>query len=259
MTPAARSDLPAFQRTQLEFTAHIRDPQARPRPADVEERRMAIYRDVLYRNIEGFIANGFPVLRSLTPDDVWHRRVRRFFADHRCRTPYFARVVEEFLDWLANERGDHPDDPPFILELAHYEWVELDLEISEADRELPPVDHNGDLYDGVPVRSPLTRHLAYRYPVHRIGPDFQPREPDPQPSYLAVYRDRQDQVHFLEINATTYRLLELLQENPGWRGRDALSAIADELQHPRPELVLQHGRELLHDLRRRNILIGTRV
>jgi len=253
--PAESAD---FRQLQAAFTAHIRDPQSKPRPADVEDRRMAIYRDLFYNNVEGFIRDGFPVLRSLTPDEVWHRRVRAFFAEHRCTSPYFAEIAREFVDWLLEERGEHPDDPPFIGELAHYEWVELALQVSDADRELPPLERNGDVFDEVPVISPVAWPLAYHYPVHRIGPDFQPEEPGEQPTCLVVYRDRLDAIHFLEINAVTYRLLELLQANPDWRGADAVRQVGEELAHPDPDAVMAHGRALLEDLRARNILIGTR-
>jgi hypothetical protein len=257
MSKTSRTDRPAFQEVQYAFAAHIRDPAAHARPAGVEERRMAIYRELFYNNVEGFIRDGFPVLRSITPDAAWHRRVRAFFARHRCRTPYFAEISREFVDWLAGERGEHPDDPPFIAELAHYEWVELALQSSDADRELPAVDHNGDVFSAAPVVSPLAWHLAYCFPVHRISPEFQPAAPDGQPTYLVVYRDRLDAVHFLEINAVTYRLLELLKEHPGRTGRDAVKQVADELRHPDPAAVAAHGRALLDDLRSRNILIGT--
>jgi hypothetical protein len=258
MSDTSRAEHAPFQAVQFAFAAHIRDPQAHQRPADVEDRRMAIYRELFYNNVEGFIREGFPVLRSITPDDAWHRRVRAFFSGHRCQSPYFAEISREFVDWLLAERGEHTDDPPFIGELAHYEWVELALQLSDADRDAGPVHHNGDVYTGIPVLSPLAWPLSYRFPVHRISPEFQPGEPDAQPTCLVVYRDRLDAIHFLEINAVTYRLLALLKENPDWTGQDAVRRVVEELQHPDPDAVMAHGRGLLEDLRSRNILIGTR-
>jgi hypothetical protein len=258
MSNTRPAERPGFQQQQLAFAAHIRDPDNSPAPADVEDRRMAIYRELFYNNVEGFLSSGFPVLRAISSDEVWHRRVRRFFAGYRCQTPFFAEISREFMAWLASDSGSHPDDPPFAAELAHYEWVELALQISDADRQLPALDHNGDVFAAVPVISPVAWHLAYRYPVHRIGPEFLPEAPGEQPTYLIVYRDRQDQIHFLEINAVTYRLLELLKDYPDGTGLDAVKRIAAELQHPQPESVMAHGRVLLEDLRQRNIIIGTR-
>ncbi|RKZ79734.1 MAG: DUF2063 domain-containing protein, partial [Gammaproteobacteria bacterium] len=54
----ARRKTPSFIDTQYQFAGHIRDPEHNPAPADIEQRRMAIYRELFYNNIEGFIANG---------------------------------------------------------------------------------------------------------------------------------------------------------------------------------------------------------
>ncbi len=255
------AEQPGFIRQQRAFAAHIRDPRANPAPPDVEDRRLAIYRELFYNNVESLLAGNFPVLRRLLDDGHWHALVRDFYARHRCETPLFPEIAQELLDYLANEREADPRDPPFLLELAHYEWVELALAISDAEPDLGAVDPNGDLLAGIPVVSPLAWSLSYRFPVHRIGPDYRPSEPGPEPTHLVVYRDRQDRVGFLEINAVTQRLLTLLHDQPdqpGWTGRALLTQIASELCHPNPELVIASGTSLMHDLRARQILLGTR-
>ncbi len=250
---------PAFIAQQLALTAHLRDPEHAAAPDGIEDRRLAIYRELFYNNVEGFVSSAFPVLRQLSDDAVWHRRVRAFFRDHRCQTPYFAEIAAEFLQWLQDERGRHPDDPEFITELAHYEWVELALSVSDGDDSAPAADPNGDLLDRQPLVSPLAWSLAYQWPVHRISPAFIPDSPPQQPTYLVVHRDRLDAVHFLEINAVTYRLLQLLDSDTPTTGRDALNSIAAELDHPDPAGIVDHGASLLADLRARNIVVGTRV
>ena len=59
----------SFIETQYQFAATIRDPENKPAPDNIEPRRMTIYRELFYNNIEGFIANGFPVLRQITIDE----------------------------------------------------------------------------------------------------------------------------------------------------------------------------------------------
>jgi hypothetical protein len=192
----------------------------------VEERRLKIYRDLIYNNIEGFISGGFPVLRSLYAEDDWHGLVRLFIDRHRCHTPYFLEISQEFLRFLMEDFQPRPCDPPFILELAHYEWVELALDVSE--EELPEPQPVVDLLAGVPRLSPLAWVLAYQYPVHRIGPSFRPAEPG-EGVYLAVYRDREDKVQFMELNAATARLLELIRDNEQATVVAVLQALAGEL------------------------------
>lgn len=247
---------PAFVEQQLAFAAHIRDPQHNPAPAGIEDRRMGIYRELFYNNVEGFLESSFPVLHRLLGEESWHALARDFFATHHCHSPLFLDIPREFLDYLNEQRGERDDDPPFLRELAHYEWVELALSVAE-DPDTEPVDEHGDLLEGVPLLSSLAWPLAYRYPVHRIGPEFQPREPGEQPTYLLVYRDARDEVGFLELNPVSARLFSLMQERTGRNGAALLRQIASELQHPQPDLVVDNGRTILDEWRRLDIVRGT--
>lgn len=246
-----------FQRLQYRFAAHLRDPRRHPAPGGIEPRRMKIYAELFYNNVQGFLANAFPVLRRITPDARWHALVRDFFARHESHEPLFHRIAGEFLKYLEAERGAVRGDWPFLRELAHYEWAELALSV--ADVELTPklADPNGDLLGGVPVLSPLAWPLAYRYPVHRIGPEFLPKKPPVPPTHLVVYRTRRDAVKFMEVNAVTARLLELMRDKPA-PGRALLLRIARELKHPQPMQIVEQGGAMLQNLRERDIVLGTR-
>ena len=250
---------PAFTETQYAFTRHIRDPENRPAPAGIEDRRMAIYRGLLYRNVESFIANAYPVLRRISSDDQWHAMMRDYFKNHRARTPLFPRMPQEFLQYLENERGEREDDFPFLKELAHYEWVELGLALDAREIDMSGIDADGDLLDGVPVLNPLVWPLSYRFPVHRISPDYLPGAAPAQPTYLIVYRDRADRIGFMEMNPVAARLVQLLQADSGERGRALLEKIVVELKHPFPDAVINGGRAMLEEMRDRDILLGIKI
>lgn len=249
--------IPAFKKHQYEFTAHIRDPDANKLPEGIEDRRMGIYRDLLYNNVEGFIASGFPVLREIYDDENWHRMIRDFFARHQSQSPYFLEISQEFIDYLQNERKVQPGDPAGMVELAHYEWVELALHVSDEAISMENIDANGNLLNARPVFSPLAWPLVYQFPVHTMGPDNLPEEAPEQPTYLVVYRNRNDKVNFLEINPVTARLINLLQENETYKGIDAIEHISKEMNHPNPDVVKQGGLAALEELQRYGIIIGT--
>jgi len=247
----------AFKKNQYAFTAHLRDPEKNPAPAGIEDRRMGIYRDLLYNNVEGFISSGFPVIRSIYNNANWHRMVRDFFANHKSKSPYFLEISQEFLAYLENEREPQPGDPAGLLELAHYEWVELALNVSDENIEMNNIDANGDLLQAHPVLSPLAWPLAYQYPVHKMGPDNLPTQVPEQPTYLVVYRNRNDEVKFMEINPVTARLLSLLEENKTISGEQTLQQISEEMNHPNPDVVIQGGLAALQELQQQGIILGT--
>jgi hypothetical protein len=248
--------IPAFKKHQYEFTAHIRDPKKNAMPDGIEDRRMSIYRELLYNNIEGFIASGFPVLREIYSDENWHKMVRDFFANHQSQSPYFLEISQEFIAYLQNERQADKDDPAGLVELAHYEWVELALHVSDENINMENIDANCDLLTQRPAFSPLAWPLVYQYPVHTMGPDNLPEEAPEQPSYLVVYRNRKDKVNFLEINPVTARLISLLQENASYSGFDAIEHIAKEMNHPNPDVVKQGGLAALQELQQFGIILG---
>ena len=246
-----------FIRQQYAFAAHIRDPQHAPAPANIEDRRMGIYRELFYNNVEGFISNTFPVLREILDDDAWHGMVRDYFRSHHARTPLFLEIPREFLTWLHDERTAQADDLPFLYELAHYEWAELALTIAEDTTDPNSIDPDGDLLAGIPRLSPLVWHMSYAYPVHKIGPDFIPDEPGESPASLVVYRDRHDEVGFMEINPVTKRLLEMIEPNETATGRELLTNIAAEMAHPDPDVVINGGLEIMANLKQKDIIAGT--
>lgn len=250
-----REGLPRFMQQQYAFAARIRDPDHAPAPADVAERRMTTYAELFYNNINDALSNAFPVLRRIHEDEAWHALVRDYFASHRARTPLFHEMPREFLHYLEHERGNREGDYPFLLELAHYEWIELEL--LTAGDALPPHRGDGDLLQDSPLLSPLCRLLSYRYAVHKIGPKHIPQQAGSEPTLLLVYRDLNDEIGFIELNPVTARLLQRLQEEPQYNGRQLLEQIAAELNHPNPHIVIEGGRAILDNLRQRDIILGT--
>ncbi len=251
---SSQSKLDQMQRA---FAAHIRDPEVNAAPQDVEDRRMGIYRELFYRNVEGFISGGFPVLRSLIADQPWHVMIRDFFAHYRCQTPYFLEISAEFLHYLQTEREPQKQDLPFMLELAHYEWVEMVADTSDATIPKTGYHSQGDLLSGRPMISPLAYVLHYEFPVHRICQDYLPLETPAQATFLIVHRNAQDEVKFMEINGVTARLLTLIEENPTFTGRQAVQALAKEMQHPDPAVMQQCGQQILNQLRDAGIILGS--
>lgn len=232
---------------QFELTKHLRDPAASPAPAGIEDRRLGIYRDLLFNNILSLLSGNFPVIERLLGEERWQRLVRDFFRDHRSHTPLFPEIAREFQRYLQSLDAL---DPPFLLELAHYEWVELALQFSEAaaPRDDDAIADAG-LLDRAPQLSPLAWPLAYAWPVHRIGPDFQPSEPPAAPTLLLLRREADGEVRFSELSPLAYRLLQRLEEAPALSGREQLRALAAEAGSDDATAFEDMGAALLRQMR----------
>lgn len=248
-----------FQDKQYALAAHIRDPEHHAAPAGVENRRIAIYRELFFNNLRNLLATFFPVLKKLHDDAHWGHFIREFMRHHQARTPYFLELPEEFLAFLQAEYRPRVDDFPFLLELAHYEYIELALSVSTDTNNMDGIDPEGDLLAGIPVKSALAWVYAYQYAVHRISKEFLPREPESEPVYLAVYRQENDEVGFLELNPVTAGLLNAIEENEaGKSGEQLLREIAASINYLNVDAFVQHGRAALGEMRQLGILTGTR-
>lgn len=245
-----------FQQYQKAFTAHIRDPRNVRRPAGASARRMKVYSELLYNNMEGFLLSCFPVCRKVLGKRRWDRLVREFFRNHVCHTPYFRQIPDEFLQYLQVEWEMPQDFPAFLPELAHYEWIELELDTADHDVVASAHDPAGDLLQNPPVFNPVLRILAYRWPVHQLSPRFRPTEAPTEPTFMLAFRDADWRVRFILINAASARLLSLMQENPAATGGKIVTMMAQEMAVS-PGAMLSFAKILLQDLRAQGVFIGT--
>lgn len=253
--PAAES----LREQQFQLAAHIRDPGHAPPPPGIEERRLAIYRDLFYNSLQGLLAGNFPVIRKLLGDNGWHALVRDFYRDHRCATPLFPELPREFIQYLQVRVESGAGDKPWLLELAHYEWVELALDLSEASVADVPHDAAGDLLAHAPVLSPLAWPLAYAWPVHRLSVEFQPDQAPDTATFLLVQRDAGFKVRFNELSALSFRLLQRLSDDPGLTGRSQLLALAAEALAPDPDAFVALGHDMLRQFHASGVILGTRI
>jgi hypothetical protein len=215
-------------RDQAAFAARIRQPQAEPLLPGISVERMAVYEELFFNNLDGFITSGFPVLCRILGEARRQRLVREFIARHRCATPYF----------LAIGGGAEQGDPGFLAELAHSERVELALDVA-TDR-LP--SHGW---------SPLAWPLAYAWPVQRIGADYQPREAPAEPTCLLAWRDAAERVRFQQLSPFAYHLALRLQA--GQLPLEALPDLAEASGLKADEPFFTNARVLLDGWQRQDI------
>lgn len=242
-----------FQQYQMDFARHIRDPKNTNRPYKVIKRRMAVYQEIVFNNVESTLSACFPVLQSVLGKRHWLKLVRDFFIRHSCQTPIFREIPEEFLSFLDQCDGL----PEFATSLAHYEWIELYVAYAPADLEYP-VDETADLLDGLIVFSPVNEVLAYDYPVQMISPKFKPKAKLETPVYLIVFRNQQDQVKFLEVNSTTAYLIEQLQLEKT-TARQLLTHLAESMRTNDVDKMINFGYGLLKDLMQQELILGSHV
>ena len=247
------ADLP-FQRLQRDFAAHVRDPGNVAPPPGIEPRRMAIYARLVYNNVESVLANVFAGLQEIVGEATWRALVRDFVCRHTVESPYYSKLPDEFLVYLANRDGG-PSLPPFVSDLCHYAWVKYALPLAP--------DMPGDAFDDDPLvledaveLSSLAWPLRYAFPVTDLGPDCQPAYAPEEATYLIAYRNRRDEVGFMASNALTLRLLALVES--GSPLAESFATIAGELARPVAR-IQDAGLATVNQLHAQDVLVRVRT
>lgn len=229
------------EKIQRAFAMHLRAPDRVAMPDGLEDRRVQIYRDLVFKNVSNFLASSYPVLRKLCNDVEWQDFIADFLHDFRATSPYFTQLSGEFLKYISVrvKQSVTGFNPPFLLELASYERIETELFLS--DHKLPS-DAVADLYETQavfeqssrqlstenskvtvgesratalrlsrlrPKLSDLAKIMRFKFPVHQITETYQPIKALESPAILLVYRNRTDKVAFAEINPMVAELLQL--------------------------------------------------
>jgi hypothetical protein len=232
------ASLHKFKQHQQAFSEYIRTTTLSSAVSNLEDRRLKIYRELFFNNVEGFVSSAFPVLNEILNDDQWEVLVRDFFVTHPCDTPYFLKISEEFLQYLEYSKLDFL--PVFSYQLAHWEWMELFADVAETgdeSEELP----NITLTDTVTTND-CTWNVGYDFSVHKISSDYIPEEAEA--TFLIVHRDSDLSVGFIEINPLSMLLFEQLKNNENTSVQDLLRDISEQ-QDISLDVIMQGGLDII--------------
>ncbi|BBP44580.1 DNA-binding domain-containing protein [Thiosulfativibrio zosterae] len=235
--------LPAFQQLQNAFTQAIRAPEkvdfsVQKQPGLVkftpEKRRLDIYQALFFNNLLGFFNSLFPILSKQLGEQRCQALVRAFMQQHHAQTPLFHELGQEFLAFLQTEYQPTADDPAYLLELAHYEWVELAVSIEPQEGPLNDEDCLLD-WQAVYQLSPVAWPLAYEWPVHEMQASVMRDKPE-WPSFLLVFRDDEDAVQQMVLSPILYEMLLGFMDNQTQTAAQVLSALAAQVGQPLEDL-----------------------
>ena len=247
---------PEFKRMQRAFAHHLRDPAACDAPVRHEARRLAIYENAIYANAAGLMADNYPRIRALFDDENWQTMLRDYVVRHVSRTSAFVDLPIEFLAYLRHER-EGMNDPPYLYELAHFDWVETLVGADRSHLEDYRFDRDGDLLSGIPVVNPTVRILRYDFPVHAISPDYRPEEAPAAATWIAAFRDPDQRYGFLDLNPASQRLLYDLALNTRLSGNEVLKSLAADFGTSNLEAFVNAGFEILRRMHTRGAVLGT--
>lgn len=247
---------PTFEHQQRQFLNYLRRPAKTKPPESFDPERLAVYAELLYNKFDESLSACFPVIQRILGEADWRALVLEFIARHKCRTPYYQRIPDEFVHYLRYARAIDPD-LPFLGDLAHFEWVELQLAIAEGEAIAGHTLDAEQLLEAIPVYAQVMQLLCYQWPVEDIGPDYLPAEMTDDGCFILGFRDDSDHVQFIALTTATSELIRLT--HAGLTGRQALQTMAAHLNAPSFEQFLQFGLQSLIELNQRGAIVSSRA
>jgi len=203
--------------------------------------RFLLYRELARNNLVAPLENTFPVLQALLGNETWAQATAAFLAARTLQSPYYRDIAPAFVAWLA-ETGWGQDRWPAILELAHYEYLELMItrwpDSPRVDDLAPEPFPECRL-----VLDPSARVVSYEFAVHRASESAP--EPAQETTHLLLFRDCPGEFGVLELTELTAALLVRAQSDALGRIQSDLGLADDAPLH-----------DLLKDLVERGALLG---
>lgn len=244
----------AFQTQQRAFLNYLRNSSDASPLQGFDADRLKVYAELLYNKFDESLTACFPVINRILGDIAWRALVLEFIDNHTCRTPYYRRIPDEFVQYLRQIR---PEDPelPFLADLAHFEWVELQLSIAEAIDLPHHILTAEQLLRAVPVFAPVMQLQTYQWPVEDIGPNYLPTEVPEDITYILGFRDHHEQVQFVALSTATAHLVQRLH-NRGLSSEQALAEMGSHLPDSALSPFMRFGLQTLVELNQRGAIVG---
>lgn len=241
----------SFFQIQQSFIDHIKQPSSKL-PDGTNARRMKVYRELFFNNVEGFVSSSFPVLKTLYTKDKWLTLVQTFFADHDCQTPIFIEIAQEFLAFLQTEYKFKSSDPAFMLELAHYEYMELVVAVAKDNPQHKQI--NTPIIDQAFCLSDTAKVLQYSFDVQHISDEYRPETPSDSAQFFCLYCDDQDEVIFLQLTPLSAQLLGFLSQYEAVNFDDLKNWLANVYSNVEQAALAQGALQLLEDLASKGVV-----
>ena len=161
---ALDADVDAFRADPITFAAARGLEPGDARAFQRWQRRLLTYRALVRFALTDAIPDCFPISKVLLErEDLWQPCVDAFLDARRIQSPYYRHIHPHFVEWLA-ESGWGADRFPFLLSLAHFEYLELEVLRAPEDEADPGLASAPS--PGARARfSASARNLAYPWRV----------------------------------------------------------------------------------------------
>ncbi len=239
-----------FQHTQFALARHLREPLHMPVLEGVHAVDVRACKQDMAAQLSAVLAPVFPVTKACLDDARWQHVLRMFLQASPSHAPWATALHRAFVAYVCVS-PELQTFPAWLQDLVHFEGLQNAVRTTPVT--WPTFEAQGDVMHHPVVLNPTHVEAVYEWSVY--GMDAQHPRLDMQSTYVSVLRDEADAVHVFKSSVFRGQLLDLLGQ--GQTGAQALGALARWLSHPEPEVLVREGAQLVAQLRREGVVLGT--
>lgn len=231
----------------------------------IDKEGIRLYANLLNIGHQDLMENVYPGCAKLI-GEKWSEVVDDYFEKFPPAHFNLNRAAESFSKYLSKFGDRYVRKYPFIVELADYEWVELEL-----------IEHPGDVrtcphqaltspeqFEALsPVVNPVLAIRRYKYQItgiveHLEGDCCLPKDVEPQLTCVIVYREPDTHsCRFLEVGEMTARIVAVaLESQTSYKDLIALAVSSSGGMDPQ-QCVLEFL-ELVEKLQEMKLFVGSK-
>ena len=221
---ALDADDSAFRQDPIAFAAARGLEPGDARALQRWQGRLLTYRSLVRFALRDPLPDCFPITKAALGEE-WEPCLDAFLETRAVQSPYYRHIHPHFVEWLASTAWGQ-DRWPFLLSLAHFEYLELEVLRAPEDEPVP-----GLAEIPAPERrvrfSASARNLAYPWRVQEATEE-EPLPPEGT-ALLFCHRLPDGRYHQRELGGPASAFLTRLMENaPIGEAADAVGLDRDE-------------------------------
>ena len=170
------------------------------------------YRRLVYSVVNKSLQRAFPIFYNVVGQINFEAAVKFFLAENKVNEPQVWRLPKVFFEFYENQPFPFEENVPFLRELLHFEWLEIEVFLMP-DEDILPFTTKGNIEFDQLVLNPEIRVIGLHYPIHQKAVK-QITETDKGNYFVSIHRDYYTkQVHFNELAAVHVQILNHLLQS----------------------------------------------
>ncbi|MBS1953091.1 MAG: putative DNA-binding domain-containing protein [Cyanobacteria bacterium SZAS-4] len=231
--------------------------------ANIDKSGVELYATLLEYGQQDLMASIYPYCAKILKKK-WEPTVREYFLAYPPNHYNLNRAAQRFPTYLKSEGSHFLKKYPFLVELADYEWLEMEL--LEVDDEVKPqpnlvLSKPDHFIQFAPLLNPVLLLRQYEYPISEIVEKLDGKKSisgiKPRSSRVAIYRHPlTNHCKYLDVGEIAFEVIQASIDVPHSYS-DLISLAVSRSTNSDPQKTVVEFLDLVEKLQEIQVFIGS--